>query len=204
MLRKFIVSIVIIFLLVILFFVFRIPVMKAAGNFLIIEDSLHRAEAIFILSGDPFDRGRQAKILYDEGYAPLLVTTGENVSHNLKALDIYYPEADLTKYYLINNGVDSTKIVTLRKGTSTIEESDVIINYAKENSLNKIIIVSSMFHTRRIHNFFHPKFDRENIQLIVKGAPSSLYNEQEWWKKEEGLIMVNNEYIKLVYYTIKY
>lgn len=192
------------FVFIIILFLFRVPILQGAGNFLIKEDELQRADAIFILSGDPYDRGKQGQILYREGYAPVIVTTGENISHNLKALNINYAEADLTKHYLVSNGVDSADVIIVRKGTSTIEEADVIINYAKTNSLNKVIVVSTHFHTRRIHSFFHPLFEKENIELIVQGAPSSLYNEQEWWKQEDGLIMVNNEYVKLIYYKLKY
>jgi uncharacterized SAM-binding protein YcdF (DUF218 family) len=192
------------FILLIVLFLFRTFLLQLAGNFLIKEDNLQHADAIFVLSGDPYDRGRQAQVLFDDGYAPLIVVTGENISHNLKALGVYYAESDLTKHFLVNNGIDSTDVIILREGTSTIQEANVILDYAKANSLDKVIVVSSQFHTRRIHNFFHPMFKKENIELIVQGAPSSLYKEQEWWKAEDGLIMVNNEYVKLVYYRLKY
>jgi uncharacterized SAM-binding protein YcdF (DUF218 family) len=204
MLRKLIITIAVFVFIIVLFFLFRIPLLQAAGNYLIKEDKLQKADAIFVLSGDPFDRGRQAQVLYNEGYAPVIVVTGENISHNLKALGVYYAESDLTKHFLVNSGIDSSAIIILREGTSTIQEADVIINYAKENSLDKIIVVSSHFHTRRIHKYYHPIFQKENIELIVQGAPSSLYDEQEWWKEEDGLIMVNNEFVKLVYYRLKY
>ncbi|MGI8892544.1 MAG: YdcF family protein [Bacteroidia bacterium] len=204
MLRKILISIAVLFLFLFIIFLLRTPILKAAGNYLIKEDLLEKSEAIFVLSGDPYDRGRQAQILFEKGYAPVVIATGENVSHNLKALGIDYAESDLTRHYLINNGMDSTYIVMIRKGTSTIEEASVIIDYAKVNSLNKVIVVSSLFHTRRIHAFYHPLFKKANIDLIVQGAPSSLYNEQEWWTKEDGMIMVNNEYVKLAFYSIKY
>lgn len=204
MLRKILLFIGAVILLIGLIFLFRIPIFKAAGNYLIKEDSLQKANAIFVLSGDPYDRGAQAKILFEQGFAPVIVVTGENISHNLKALGIAYAESDLTRHFLVNNGVDSTAVMVERQGTSTIEEAGAIIDYAKENSFNKIIIVSSYFHTRRIHKYFHPLFEKEDIELIVRGAPSSLYKEEEWWEKEDGLIMVNNEYVKLFYYGLKY
>lgn len=204
MLRNIFGFFVVIILLVVLIFIFRIPILRAAGNYLIEEDSLQKADAIFVLSGDPYDRGAQAKILFEKGFAPVIVATGENISHNLKALGIAYAESDLTRHFLVNNGVDSSAIVIVRKGTSTLQEAGVVLDYAKQNSLDKIIIVSSHFHTKRIHMYFHPLFEKENIELIVQGAPSTLYDEEEWWKKEDGLIMVNNEYVKLIYYCIKY
>lgn len=204
MLRKLLIFLTILILFIGLLFIFRFPILQSAGDYLIEEDSLQKADAIFVLSGDPYDRGGQAKILFEKGYAPVIVATGENISHNLKALGIGYAESDLTKHFLVNNGIDSTVVIVVRKGTSTLQEAKVIIDYAKENFLDKVIVVSSSFHTKRIHKYFHPLFKKENIELIVQGAPSSVYEEKEWWTKEDGLIMVNNEYVKLIYYLIKY
>jgi hypothetical protein len=30
------------------------------------------------------------------------------------------------------------------------------------------------------------------------------YDPERWWDTEEGLLMVNNEYVKLLYYALKY
>ena len=204
MIKKLFLFVTVLILIIVSIYLFRIPLFNAVGDYLVKEDSLQKADAIFVLSGDPYDRGRKAKELFLEGWAPVIVATGENISHNLKALGVPYTESDLTRYYLTNNGVDSTHIVVIAEGSSTIEEAEVILNYTNKHSFKKVIVVSSKFHTRRIHTFFKKKFDEANIDLIVQGAPSTLYREEEWWKKEDGLIMVNNEYVKLLYYGIKY
>jgi hypothetical protein len=40
--------------------------------------------------------------------------------------------------------------------------------------------------------------------VLLHGAPASSFQESSWWTSEEGLIMLNNEYVKLAYYHIKY
>jgi hypothetical protein len=35
-------------------------------------------------------------------------------------------------------------------------------------------------------------------------ANSLVYDSDSWWTSEEGLLMVNNEYVKLLYYLVKY
>jgi hypothetical protein len=40
--------------------------------------------------------------------------------------------------------------------------------------------------------------------VIVRGADPIPYKIKGWWKYEKGMIMVNNEYMKLVYYGLKY
>ena len=92
----------------------------------------------------------------------------------------------------------------LEIGTSTKEESEAIANYCAENTLKRVILISDKFHTRRIRRVFEPLFDELETELIIHGTGSTRYDEAEWWKKEEGLIMVNNEYVKLLYYEFKY
>ena len=47
-------------------------------------------------------------------------------------------------------------------------------------------------------------FEKGGIEIILRGAPSSGYKEDNWWAEEAGLLMVNNEYVKLFYYYIHY
>ena len=42
------------------------------------------------------------------------------------------------------------------------------------------------------------------VDLIIRAAKNSRFNELEWWKTEEGLIAINNEWIKTLYYWWKY
>jgi hypothetical protein len=35
-------------------------------------------------------------------------------------------------------------------------------------------------------------------------VPESTFDRASWWKNESGLITLNNEYLKLVYYYFKY
>ena len=88
--------------------------------------------------------------------------------------------------------------------TATKEESEAILTYCKQHNYSKVIVLSSKFHTRRVGDVFKPLLEDEGIQVIVHGAPSSLYKEAEWWKYESGMIMVNNEYMKHIYYFLKY
>ncbi len=185
-------------------FLFRINILKRAGNFLISEDTLQKADAIFIPGGDSYDRGNMAVKLFNEGFASKIICLGENIPNIFKTLEISYAESEVTKINLQKKLISDSAIVVLKKGTSTKEEMDAINDYCKTNNLKKIIILSSKFHTRRIRIFFKNKFEEANIEMLIAGAPSSVYSEEEWWKSEEGLIMLNNEYVKLIYYFLKY
>lgn len=186
------------------FFILSKPALCLAGRFLVSEDPLEKADVIFVLSGDAWDRGNEAVKLFQRDYAPVIICTGENIPHNLKALDIEMPESRITAQNIINQGVADSVVLVIEKGTSTFEESAVILDYCLKNKVEKCIIVSSKFHTRRINITFKEKFREQDIRYMIHGAPSTLYFEDHWWENEYGLIALNNEYIKLAYYWLKY
>lgn len=183
--------------------VFHAPILRLAGNYLIDEDVPEKTPVLFILSGDAWDRGNEAARLYKSGFAGKLICTGGNVPRLFLIAGVSSLESELTQRHLIANGVPSRDIELLCMGTSTKEEADYILSYCKQQHIKKLGIVSSKFHTRRIANTFRKQFEAAGLQLRIYGAPSSAYNENEWWKSENGLIFVNNEYIKILYYRIK-
>ncbi len=202
--RKFLIGLFLIVLVTAALFAFRTPILRSAANFLIVEDTLQKAEAIFVLSGGGFDRGNLAADLYQHGWAPYIVCTGGNAMNELCVFDIDTLESDMTRANLLQHGIPDSVIVMIRNGTSTKEEAKIIVGYCSRNHLKRIIIVSSKLHTYRVNDVFRKPLKEIGVELVIRGAASSRFNEQNWWKSEEGLIAINNEWIKTVYYWWKY
>jgi uncharacterized SAM-binding protein YcdF (DUF218 family) len=202
--RKFIFKLSLLGLVAFTLYSFRFSILSGAGNFLIRQDDPTPVDAIYVLSGNPVDRGRKAAALYHQGFSPVVVCTGGEKSTLLEAYGKEVVTCDITRQVLIRMGVDSSHIALLCKGTSTYEEYEAIKAQCKEKGWNKIMVVSSLFHTRRINNFFRSGLAEAGIELVLIGAPESGFSEAEWWKKEEGLIFLNNEYIKILYYLVKF
>ncbi len=198
--RLIIITVVTLLLLIL----FRNPLLKATGQFLIYESELKKSEVIFVLSGGGFDRGNEAVKLYEAGWARKIVCTGENIPTIFYAVDLAYPESEVTWRNITRQGVPEEAVELVIEGTSTKEEVDLIIDYCTSNKIKRIIILSSKFHTRRIQREIFPPFEGTDIEVLLHGAPSSLFNEMAWWENEHGLINLNNEYIKLFYYWVKY
>jgi uncharacterized SAM-binding protein YcdF (DUF218 family) len=203
-LRKIVVVLGSVLIAAILMFVVRRPIMRVFGNYLIQEDELSQCEALFVLSGNPKDRAMESARLLKAGYAPKIVCTGESVHRILLVVGDSTDEADLSRMELLDAGIPENQIEVLHIGTSTREESEAILAYCKIKGLKKIMVVSDKFHTNRIDYAFRNVFEDAGIQLVLRGCPSTAYSESNWWANEEGLIMVNNEYIKLMYYYIKH
>ncbi len=190
------------FLLLIYFF--RYPIMRGMGNVLIAEDTPEKSDVILVLGGGSVERGMAAAKLYQEGYAPLIVTTGNAVPSILKLMDTVICEARLAQIQITATGCDPTVVEPHCVGTSTMEEAVYLEKLCQERNWNKVIIVSSKLHLKRVRFVFEDRFTNAGIETRFCGASGLKYDEAEWWKSEEGLIMVNNEYIKLFYYWWKY
>ena len=66
------------------------------------------------------------------------------------------------------------------------------------------MILSSKLHTHRVQEVFKTKLKKQGVEVIVRGATNSRFDELKWWQDENGLIAVNNEWIKRFYYWWKY
>ncbi len=182
----------------------RIDILKGIGNYLDDGEEAVPAQRIFVLGGGSYDRGSKAARLWYQGFAPQIICTGDYISGTVKTLGFDYTEAEITRMRVLSFDIDSNLVIPYSFGSSTMEESDLILALCKKEKWNKIIIVSDVFHTKRIRNVFEKKYLKEGIQTIIIGAPSSRYKEDNWWNYERGLIMVNNEYLKHLYYWWKY
>lgn len=175
------------------------------GNFLIAEDELDTVSILFVPGGSSFDRGNTAAELFKKGIAGKIVCTGQNIPELLKALQIQaYTEAEITAMNLYRNGIDSSSVEVRKIGTSTYEECLEIVSYCKQHNIQKAIVLTDRFHTNRLSSILDKVNVEHSVTFLFAGAPSSIYSEERWWESEEGLIMVNNEYVKSLYYFFKY
>lgn len=185
---------------------FRYPLMRAAGSFLIDTDDVPSdIPVLFVLSGSAIDRGLEAARLYDSVTVRNIICTGENTSGDLRVFfGDTLTESVITRQRILDQGVPDSLVHVLKKGTSTMEESDAVLQYCRENGIGMCTVLSSSFHTRRVKRVFRKKMKDAGIGLTVLGAPSLAYDERYWWRSEYGLLALNNEYVKLIYYRLKY
>lgn len=193
-----------VFLLLVGLVVFRGSLLRGIGGGLVVEDPPKPVDALFVLSGNAYDRGREAARLYHAGYAPKVVCLGGEGNPALEMFDIVILTAELTQKVLREENVPMADIELLQEGTSTFEEFEAIVAMCKDRGWDEIMVVSSRFHTRRIHEFFRLRLHFAGIQMVLRGARESVFDEELWWKSEPGLIFVNNEYVKLLYYWLNY
>ena len=183
---------------------FRVPVMRGMGTYLITPDDLVASDAIYVLGGSPLERGAEGARLWAAGVAPVVVCTGSNVPSALTAVGAERTEAELSRDVALAHGADADAVELLQVGTSTWEEAEAVLQHARMQGHTNIVVVSTEFHLRRVRRVFRKHFAGSGITVRVHGAASLVYDPARWWTSEEGLLMVNNEYVKLLYYQLKY
>jgi uncharacterized SAM-binding protein YcdF (DUF218 family) len=113
-------------------------------------------------------------------------------------------ECELTKQWMVSNGIAADLIDTLGSAHSTMDESNEILDWCTQHNVHRITVISSAFHMRRVRMVFEDKFEEAGIDVNFHGATAVDYTDDNWWHSEEGLIMTNNELVKLFYYILKY
>jgi uncharacterized SAM-binding protein YcdF (DUF218 family) len=163
------------------------------GYALVTNDPLQQADAIIVLGGGNGDRERTGARLYKEGYAPLVVTTGEPLK--IPSIDDT-PFAKFSADYLKKLGVPETAILQLPQSTSTCDDARLTLA-SLPSGIKRIIVVSDPFHTRRSQLIFNGRF-KNQVEVIMTAASPSWFDPSRWWMRENGMIAVGSEYLKLI------
>jgi len=192
--------------LCLLAFVLRVPLLTGLGNFLIVADELHPADVIFLLNGDFNTRPFHAAALYEQGLAPRIVIARVEPGP-VETMGLIPNETDISVRILERLGVPPEAITVLPVPggvTSTYDEATMLHDYVVEHHVERVILVTSAFHTRRAGWIFSRALEGLDVALEVAAAPNPTYDATNWWQSEAGLIALNNEYVKLIYYLVKY
>ena len=189
---------------ILLLVIFMKPILRGLGNYLVDEDPLQYSELVVVLGGSSYERGMEAVNVHRIHPAKRYVTTGGHVPSALLALDTTLLEAQLTAHLMIKKGMPDSLITPLLTATSTQEEAIEVRAFAEKGNYKTITVISNDYHLRRVRRTFDKAFEGSTIVLSYHGAKSEDFDPNAWWKKESGLVLTNNEYIKLMYYFIKH
>jgi len=193
-------------LLVVLAYAFRSQILTDIADLLVVNDPFQPADIIFVLNGDYNTRPFRASELYEQGLAPVIVIARSEMLP-AEELGLAPNDTDVSIGVMKALGVPPEKIVVLPvEGgtTSTFDEAIALRQYIESHNVHSLILLTSAFHTRRAKWIFDRELSGLPVRLEVAAVPHYGFDESDWWQSEDGLITLNNEYIKLVYYFVKY
>lgn len=175
------------------------------AEWLVVRDRLAKSELLFIPSGNVVWRAPLVARLYRDGYAPrVLVTGGYYSDYFLLLTGETFTDAEMVARVLANLGVPREAMALVKGGTSTYEEALILRKYVDDHSVRSVIVVTSNFHSRRARWIFRKVLGGRQVGISMVEADHANFTTRNWWRHEDGLITVSNEYIKLVYYFLRY
>ena len=199
-------AIIVLVLLIALGYALRAQILTGVAEFLVVNDPLQPADIIFVLNGDYNTRPFQASELYQQGLAPIIIMAKAEMRPAEK-LGLAPNDTDVSIGVMEKLGIPPEKIVVLPVDggtTSTFDEANALRQYVEANNVHSLILLTSAFHTRRAKWIFERELAGLPMRLEVAAVPSYGFDESNWWQSEDGLITLNNEYIKLFYYFVNY
>ena len=182
----------------------------AAAKFLSVHQEVGSADAIVVLSGPGtyVERADWAAKLYRERRAPLVVLSNEGLLSGWSPSDernLYFHE--LAARRLQEHGVPAKDIrVVSDIGAGTYQESLRLCEYAAVEKLNRILIVTSAYHSRRALWSFQQACKEKPIQIGMDTPPPGQQTPAPafWWLQKSGWQFVAAEYVKMIYYRWHY
>ncbi|MFS8085588.1 MAG: YdcF family protein [Acidobacteriota bacterium] len=181
-----------------------------AARWLIVKADLPSADAIVVLSGSSTYRERTAWAakLYREGRAPIVILTNDSLIsgwNNAEERNPYFYE--LAEKELQQGGVPAEKIQVVSDiALGTYEESLGLRDYATAHSLKRLLVVTSAYHTRRALWSMRHASERSGIEVGIDSPPPGWQTPapSRWWLRRWGWRVVAGEYVKMIYYWMRY
>ena len=158
-------------------YLLRHPLLRAAGEWWVVDDGLAPADAIILLSDDNYfaDRAARAAELYHGRWAPRIVASG-------RMLRRYAGIAELMQRDLVERGVPADAVLRLaHTADSTREEAQVAQRLVVERGWHRVLVVTSNYHTRRTRYIYRRVFPPA-VEVRVAPARDSAFDPEHWWQ----------------------
>jgi uncharacterized SAM-binding protein YcdF (DUF218 family) len=178
-----------------------------AGRLLSVEDPLERADAIFVLAGSRAERWLEARDLFNERYAPLiLLSPGQptEVESVLVRQGVNLPnEAEVARDALTTLGVPADRIDILEGfPDNTADESEHLRSHALSRKWRAVIVVTSKLHTRRAALAMQRALDGAPIRIVIRSTRYDDTDPARWWQRRRTIREVMTELPKLIAYAL--
>jgi uncharacterized SAM-binding protein YcdF (DUF218 family) len=179
---------------------------RRAGAWLVVQDPLQKADAIFVLGGTLYERPMEAVELYHQQWAPritLVQQLADSGEAELMRRGIPYTrEVDHQAEVMGRLGVPISAITVLNQANSTADEADMLHRLVTREGWQKVIVVTSKQHTRRARLVMRRRLTGTGAEVIVRFSRLDRADPDHWWRSRSTLRFTLFETQRLFAYWI--
>ncbi len=186
-------------------YAFHRPLLRGFANALTVDDAVAPADFLYVLGGDVNTRPFHAADLFRRGFAPRVVIP-RTEDRPASERGFYPNDADVVVRILQQEGVPDSAITMLRIPggvTSTQDEGRVLRDYLRMSPAQRVIAVTSAYHTRRARWTLRRELDGIQMDLRMAAAPDDRFDASNWWTREAGFLAFMNETLKFVHTLLR-
>ena len=187
-------------------FLLAVFTLSRLGAFLVVQDPLQKADAIFVLGGTRYERPLEAVELYKAGWAPTVSLMRQIADYGevdlIKRGVPYKREVDEQIEVMGRLGVPASAIVVLNEANSTAEEGTALREIATRREWKRVIIVTSKQHTRRARLVMRRRMAGTGIEVVVRASRLDTADVDRWWQNRSTLRFTLFESQRLLGYWI--
>jgi len=190
--RKATVGACILFLLVLVFsaYIFREPILTAAGRLLVVANPVTSAD-IIVVAVDAYKVGvLDAADLFHHGVAPqvaVFATFPDEVDKEFIKRGVpYFDVGAWSVRQLKALGVTHVLMIP-QEVHGTEDEGNVLPGWLEQHRFRIVVLVTSSDHSRRVSRVLHRALKGQSVTLIVRPSRYSKFDPENWWQTRENL-----------------
>jgi uncharacterized SAM-binding protein YcdF (DUF218 family) len=176
--------------MIFIYLIFLLSVFTAiSGRLLAVNDNPKKVDVIIVLSGDD-GRLEKGVSLYNSGFSRYLMLSNATADQT-------------TVENATRMGVPFEDIISELHADSTYTNATLTKEIMLQRGFKSAIIVTSNYHSGRSKFIFDKVYKDANIDLIYCSSKPG-YNLNYWWTSKKGINTVFNEYVKFIWYALRY
>jgi uncharacterized SAM-binding protein YcdF (DUF218 family) len=165
--------------LVLIAIVLHAQILGALGAYLVRAGPPQKADAALVLAGDGWGyRVLTAAQLDRDGFVPKVLVSGPDGAYGNHECDLAIP-------FAVKHGYPESYFVHMENSVrSTMAEAQVVLPVIRQMGIQRLIVVTSNFHTRRAGAIYRKL--APDLKILVVAAPDKNFTANGWWHGREG------------------
>ncbi len=163
--------------------------LRGIGQWLVIQDPLADADAIFVHGGHVPFRAMEAAEIYRQGRSPevwMAPTAPTPEEEALARLGIEAPQGWFYSRQVLERLAVPAEAIRLmdRRVLTTVDEIEAVADELRKQGGRRVILVTSKQHSRRVRILWN-RGSGGNLEAVVRYSAADPFDPDRWWTNSE-------------------